>query len=96
VSLRGQPISDSASLPDGRIVDIAVGVVEDPYVGTATDTVGLELRSDGEVLATLNTVLDVEQDSAARELVRAIRAGLESGGLEPTAEAVAPYASERR
>jgi hypothetical protein len=88
MSLRGNPISETATLPDGRVVDIGVGVVEDPYVGTDTDTVGVELRSRGEVLATLNTVLEIEQDAEARELAREIRAGLESGELEPTADAL--------
>jgi hypothetical protein len=96
VSLRGNPVSETATLPDGRVVDIDVGVVDDPYVGLDTDTVGVELRIDGEVLATLNTVLEVEQEAAARQLAREIRSGLESGELEPTAEALEPLADEPR
>jgi hypothetical protein len=71
-------------------------VSEDPYVGSDTDTVALELRSDGAVLASVLTVLGVEQDSEARALAREIRAGLESGSLEPTAGALAPLAGELR
>jgi hypothetical protein len=42
------------------------------------------------VLASLNTPLDLQQDSEARALAREIRAGLESGELEPTAGAIEP------
>jgi hypothetical protein len=88
VSLKGNPISETATLPDGRSVQIAVGLFRDPYVDDGTDTVGIELRDGDEVLAALNTVLELEQDSEARALARQIRAGLESGELEPTAGAI--------
>jgi len=96
VSLRGNPISEAATLPDGRVLDIAVGVADDPYVGKETDTVALELRDGDEVLASLLTVLRVEQDSEARQLAREVRAGLESGRLEPTAGALEPLVAELR
>jgi hypothetical protein len=96
VSLKGNPISETATLPDGRVVEIAVGLARDPYVGERTDTVGVELRAEDEVLATLNTVLELEQDSEARALAREIRAGLESGELEPTAGAIEPLADQPR
>ncbi len=96
MSLRGSSVTEAATLPDGRVVDIGVGVLDDSYVGTDSDTVAVELRSGGEVLATLNTVLEVDQDTEARELAREIRAALESGELEPTAGALEPLADRPR
>ncbi|MBA2462928.1 MAG: hypothetical protein H0V45_14390 [Actinobacteria bacterium] len=54
------------------------------------------MRAGEEVLATLNTVLDPEQESEARALAREIAAGLESGDLEPTAGAIEPLADQPR
>jgi hypothetical protein len=96
VSLRGNPISEPATLPDGRRVEITVGVADDPYIGTDTDTIALELREGEEVLASLLTVLRLDQDSEARALAREIRAGLESGSLEPTAGALEPLVAAPR
>jgi hypothetical protein len=96
VSLRGHPVQQRASLPDGRVVDIEVRVVADPYLEGRTDTVGVELRTDGEVLASLNTVLDPDEESGARSLAREIAAGLESGELEPTAGSIEPLADQPR
>ena len=96
MSLKGNPISETATLPDGRSVDIGVGLARDSYVGADTDTVAVELRDGEEVLATLNTVLELDQDSEARALAREIRAGLESGELEPTAGAIEQLADRPR
>ena len=97
MSLRGQPVLERAALPDGRRVEIFVGVPEDPYVPKKElDTVGIELRSGNEVLATVNTVLDADQRSEALALAREIVAGLESGELEPTAGAIEPLADRIR
>ena len=93
MSLRGRPIERRASLPDGREITVRVGVEEDSYIARRElDTVGVDLVSDGEVIATVNTLLDPKQESEARELVREIVAGLESGELEPTASAIEPLA----
>jgi hypothetical protein len=96
VSLRGHPVQQRASLPDGRTVDIEVRVVADPYLEGRTNTVGVELRADGEVLASLNTVLDPHDESEARALAREIAAGLESGELEATAASIEPLADQPR
>ena len=96
MSLRGNPVSEAATLPDGRVVDISVGVAADPYVGTDTDTIALELSEGEEVLASVLTVLAPEQGSEARELARELRAKLEAGELEPTAGAIEPLANEPR
>jgi uncharacterized radical SAM superfamily protein len=93
VTLRGSPIVDEAVLPDGRRVTVRVGLVQDPYVRSRdVETVSLDLTSDDQVLATVNTVLEARQDSEARRLVRRIVSGLESGEIEPTAGAIEPFA----
>ena len=80
MSLRGEPIEETATLPDGRTVRVRVGVPEDPYIPRRElDTVDIELY-DGE----------------ARELVREVVRGLESGELEPTAAALEPLADQPR
>lgn len=97
MSLRGSPVNETATLPDGREAEIWVGVPDDSYIRKRDlDTVALELRIGGHVAATLNTVLDADQVSEARTLVREIVAGLESGELEPTAGALEPLADEAR
>jgi hypothetical protein len=96
VSLR-RPVEDTAVLPDGRTVLVWVGVPEDPYIERAElDTVALELRIDGEAVATVTTVLDVDDEGEARELVREATAKLASGELPPTAEALEPLANRLR
>lgn len=97
MSLRGVPVVETAELPDGRPVEIRVGVPQDDYVpARELDTVSLEVRVDGEVVAALNTVLEPEQDSEARALAREIAEGLSSGRLEPTAAALEPLADAPR
>jgi hypothetical protein len=75
VSLRGNPIQRTATLPDGREVRIRVGVPDDPYIPKRElDTVDVELFADGEVLAAVNTILGAEQTDEAGDLARAIAA----------------------
>lgn len=70
-----------------------VGVPDDSYVAKKDiDTVTVELERHGEHLAAVNTVLDPGQESEALALAREIKAGLESGELEPTAAAIEPLA----
>ena len=95
--MRGNPITQRVTLPDGREGEIRVAVPDDSYIPKKElDTVALELRVEGEVLAALNTVLDPDQTSEARQLAREIAEGLESGTLEPTAGALEPLADEPR
>jgi hypothetical protein len=97
MSLRGEPIEETAKLPDGRAVRVRVGVPDDPYIPRRElDTVDIELFEGEQHLAAVNTVLGVEQDSEARALVREVVAGLESGKLEPTAASLEPLADEPR
>jgi hypothetical protein len=95
VSLNGNPIELTATLPDGRNVEIRVGVPEDSYIPRRElHTVDVELRSGGAHLAAVNSVLSPEQESEALALARAIAKGLESGELEPTAAAIEPLADD--
>jgi hypothetical protein len=88
MSLR-TPIEHDATLPDGRVVHVRIGVPEDSYIPSRElDTVAVELFDDSEHLAAVNTLLAVEQDSEGRALLRAIVEGLESGALPPTAGAI--------
>jgi hypothetical protein len=97
VSLRGEPIQQTATLPDGRTVLVRVGVPEDSYIPSRElDTVDVELFDGEQHLAAVNTVLSADQDSEARALAREIVAGLESGDLEPTAAALEPLADQPR
>jgi hypothetical protein len=90
-------IERDVTLPDGRKVVVHVGVPEDPYIPRAElETVDVELRSGGHVLAAVNTVLDVDQESEAEQLAREIAQKLESGELEPTAHAIEPLADTLR
>lgn len=91
VSLRGQPIEQTVVLPDGREVVIWIGVPNDPYIRhREIVTVAVELRNGGEVLASVNSVLEPRQRSEARALAQELAAGLGSGELEPTAGAIEP------
>jgi hypothetical protein len=97
MSLRGRTVEQPATLPDGREAVVRVGVPDDSYLGKKQmNTVAAELVLDGEVAATVNTVLSANQESEAVELAREIVAGLESGELEPTAAAIEPLADRLR
>ena len=97
MSLRGRPIERTAALPDGREVQVRVGVPEDSYIPRRElDTVDIELFLDGRHVAAVNTVLDADQVSEALQLAREVVAGLESGDLEPTAAALEPLADQPR
>jgi hypothetical protein len=93
MSLRGSPIEQEAKLPDGRVLLVRVGVPNDPYIPRREiDTVAIELVEDGEVAASVNTVLGPEHESEARALVRQVVERLGSGELAPTAGALEPLA----
>lgn len=93
MSLHGSPVVETTALPDGRGAEIRIGVPDDDYVpARELDTVALEVRVDGQVVAAFNTVLEPEQESEARRLAREIAEGLSSGRLEATAGALEPLA----
>jgi hypothetical protein len=96
MSLR-TPLERDATLPDGRVVHVRVGVPVDSYIpAREMDTVAVEIYDDGQHLAAVNTVLDVDQDSEGRALLHEIIEGLESGELAPTAGAIEPLADRLR
>ena len=95
MSLRGEPLEQEVTLPDGRVVAVRVGVAEDSYIARKElDTVVLELWDEarGEHLAGVATVLSADDVDAARALVREVVSGLADGSLEPTAGALEPLA----
>jgi hypothetical protein len=97
MSLRGEPIERTATLPDGRYVRVRVGVPDDSYIPKRElSTVDVELFEGERSLAFVNTVLDPDQTSEGLELAREIVSGLESGDLEPTASAIEPLADRLR
>jgi hypothetical protein len=85
MSLHGNPIFESAHLPDGRNARIRVGIAEDSYIpDSESSTVVLEVHIGNAVTAVIDTILDPAQVDAARHLATRVRDGLTSGELEPT------------
>lgn len=96
MTLRRRPIHRDATLPDGRVVEVRVGVADDPYLEPDDEhTVSLELWTGGEVLATVDTILSPEDLDDAEVLATAVAEGLAAGRLEPTVAAVEPLADRR-
>ena len=97
MSLRGQPLEQDVTLPDGRVVHVRVGVPDDSYIAKRDlNTVDVEVYGDGQHLAVVNTVLGANQVTEARELLGEIVSGLASGELKPTAGALEPLADRLR
>ena len=97
MTLHGSPIRERAHLPGGGEVEVFVGMLEDPYIADELmNTVVLELRIGANVVASVETVLDGDQVSEARELAKRVAEGLGSGELEPHASAIEPLADQLR
>jgi hypothetical protein len=97
VSLHGRRVEQAVELPDGREGVVLVGVPGDSYIPKRElDTVSLELVIDDRVEATVNTVLDPEQEAEALDLAREAAAALHAGEVEPTAAALEPLATALR
>ena len=97
VSLHGHPIRETAHLPGGGEVVVHVGMLEDSYVDDKDiDTVVLELRIGGNVVASVETVLSADEVDGAKALARQVADGLASGELEPRASAIEPLADQLR
>jgi hypothetical protein len=93
VSLRGQPVEQQATLPDGRRVRVRVALAADGYLPRRElHTVVLELLLDERVEATVNTVLEPKHVGEARKLADEVATRLQSGQLQPTASAIEPFA----
>jgi hypothetical protein len=97
VSLRGTPVSEHASLSGGGSVEVWVGVPDDSYLSKSEQSnVDLQLREGENVLASVTTVLDPDQDSEARQLASEVRAAIESEQIPLTASAIEPFADRLR
>jgi hypothetical protein len=93
VSLRGDPVEQDATLPDGRRLLVRVAVASDSYIARSQlTTVALELVELEQVVATVNTLLSPRQVPEARNLVSDVVKKLQSGELQPTAAALEPLA----
>jgi hypothetical protein len=93
MSLRGHPVEEEAVLADGRSVRVRISVPDDPYIRKRElDTVAVEIWNGDQALATVNSVLSVNQTEEARRIAREIVAALERGEIEPTAGAIEPFA----
>lgn len=93
MTLRERAIEETVTLADGREAVVRLGLAEDPYIpAKELSTITLDLRIDGELAATLNTVLDPDDDGEARSIVRELVRGLEDGSVPPTAAALEPFA----
>lgn len=93
MSLRGEPVVQTVTLPDGRPATVRVGVPDDPYIPRRElDTVALEVTVDGTHALAVNTPLDVDADGAARALAREVASRLASGEAEPTSHDLEPLA----
>jgi hypothetical protein len=69
---------------------------DDPYLGNQETNVDLQLREGDNVLASVTTVLDVDQEHEAHELAREVQAALESGEANLTASSIERYADRLR
>jgi hypothetical protein len=93
VSLRGEPVVEESTLPDGRVLAVRVCLAADAYIPRRDlTTVALELVADGRVEATVNTILTPDQVKEARKLALDVAAKLTAGELAPTAAAIEPLA----
>ena len=97
MSLRDRSVDQELTLPDGRTAQLHIGMAHDGYIPEREEeTVVLELRIGGHVAASLNTVLDPQQEDEANELAREVIEALGSGHIEPTAAALEQYADRLR
>ncbi|HVV57473.1 MAG TPA: hypothetical protein VHC45_03855 [Gaiellaceae bacterium] len=95
--MRSSPAVLHASLPDGGTVTVWVGVPQDSYLAPKDVTnVDLQLREGDQVLATVTTVLDPDQEAEAHALAREVQSALESGEAALTAAALEPFADRLR
>jgi len=70
-----------------------VTVPDDSYIPKRlSETVALEVAIGGEVVATVNTILEPEQEDEGHDLAREVVGLLESGQVEPKASALERYA----
>jgi hypothetical protein len=98
MSLLGEPVVEHAALPHGGSVTVWVGVVDDAYYDDKSQltTVDLQLHEGRGVVASVETVLDPDQQSEARELAREVKAAIESGEIGLHAQELERFADKLR
>jgi hypothetical protein len=98
VTLRSAPIIEHAALPGGGSVAVWVGIPDDPYIEDKTrlTTVDIQLHEGNEVVASLSTVLEPDQESEAAALAREVKAALEAGEIGLHASELEPFADRLR
>jgi hypothetical protein len=97
MSLRSTSILHELTLPDGRQAELRIGMAHDGYIpANEEETVVVELRLGRHVEATVNSVLDPDQEDEATELAGELLEGLSSGRIAPTAAAIEQYADRLR
>ena len=97
MTLRATPIVEHAALAGGGSVTVWVGVPGDSYVAASERTsVDVQLRDGDNVLASVTTVLEPEQESEARQLAREVRAAIEAERIPLKAAALEPFADRFR
>jgi hypothetical protein len=98
VSLRATPVVEHASLPEGGTVTIWVGVPDDPYYDDKSQltTVDVQLHEGNAVVASLETVLDPDQVSEARQLANDVKAAIEAGEIGLHAQELERFADQLR
>jgi hypothetical protein len=98
MSLRGTPVVEHASLPKGGTVTIWVGVPDDPYYDDKSQltTVDIQLHEGNGIVASMETVLDPDQVSEARQLANDVKAAIESGEIGLHAQELERFADRLR
>jgi hypothetical protein len=97
MSLISAPAVEHATLPDGATVTVWVGVPNDGYIDKHIyRNVDLQLREGDNVLATVTTVLNSNQEHEAHELAREVRAALEAGTIGLYEHDLEPFADRLR
>jgi hypothetical protein len=98
VGLYASPVVEHASLPRGGSVTVWVGVPDDPYFDDKTQltTVDVQLHEGRNVIASVSTVLDPDQQDEARALAREVKAALEAGEIGLHAEELERFADRLR
>jgi hypothetical protein len=97
MSLRGTPVVEHATLPNGGTVTVWVGVPDDSYIDKKNlSTVDIQLHEGNAVIASLSTVLDPDQTSEALQLAREVKAAIEGGEIGLHASELEPFADRLR
>ncbi len=98
MTLRAAPVVEHASLPSGGTVTVWVGVPDDPYYDDKSQltTVDVQLHEGNAVVATMETVLDPEQVSEARQLALDVKAAIEAGEIGLHAQELERFADQLR